>query len=344
MPSSTSSSDPRADSRWRASFALAAVIVIACVGSWEIYCRAHGFVPSVSDDPELWALMRHRANTLGEDAVVLVGSSRMQMDIQRDAFADATGWQPAVQLAVVRGPSVPVLEHLAADPGFRGKVICEVNPVLFFTDTPNIDHMLDPYFAAFREFSFGKQVEQRLSMWFQRHFVTRLPDLAFGELREAWKYGRLPLPSYNAVISEDRFRHGNYSKFLNLKRVNQQNARALDATAPNTLSPSRFAQRLRRIHASVEAIRARGGDVIFVHLPSAHHVIDFERRHWKRSEYWDKLALATNATSIHYEDFPELAGFVPPDGDHLGRAAANAFSTRLGTILVRKGLAPGPSR
>ncbi|MCH7598484.1 MAG: hypothetical protein IH973_01895 [Myxococcales bacterium] len=37
----------------------------------------------------MWALARHRANVHGAESVVLVGSSRMQMDIQQAAFAQA---------------------------------------------------------------------------------------------------------------------------------------------------------------------------------------------------------------------------------------------------------------
>lgn len=341
MPSSTFSSEQHAESNWGASFALAFVIVLACVGSWELFWRNHGFVPSVTDDAGLWALTRYRANALGEDAVVLVGSSRMQMDVQRNALARATGWPPALQLAVVRGPSVPVLENLASDPDFRGTVICEVNPVLFFAETPNVDQMLDSHFQAFREFSIGSHVEQRLSMWFQRSFVTRLPDLALGEIREAARFGQLPRPSYNAVVSENRFRFGDFSKFMNLRRANRQNARRLKASTPKVMEPSRFAERLRLVDSYVEAIRERGGNVVFVRLPSSMHVLEHERRFWKRSDYWDKLVLATNAESVHYEDYPGLRDFVAPDGDHLGQAAAISFTSELGRILVNKGIHVG---
>lgn len=342
MPSSTFSSSGAQRGGWLASWSVALGLVLAGVGSWEVYWRGHGFVSSASDDAGLWALARHRANDLGEDAVVLVGSSRMQMDIRRGAFARATGWRPAIQLAVVRGSSVPVLQSLAEDSNFLGTVICEVNPVLFFADTPNIDRTLDDYFRAFEETSIGTRIEQRLTMAFDSRLVTRLPELAFEPLREAWGYGRLPLPSYNAVISPDRYRTGDYRKFARLKRVNERNARTMASARAKVMSPSRFARRLRELGAAVEAIRARGGDVVFVRLPSAIHVLEFERRFWQRDVFWEPLVLATSAYSVHYEDDPILSAFEPQDGDHLGGRSASLFSERLGRVLVERGIAPGP--
>lgn len=342
MPSSISSSELAPRALWPASWLLAFAIVSACIGSWEVFWRSHEFRPSVTDDAGLWALTRHRANMLGEDAVVLVGSSRMQMDLQRDAFARATGWKPALQLAVIRGPSIPVLENLANDREFRGTVICEVYPVLFFAKTPRIDRMLDDYFRAFEELSLGRRIEQRLSMMFQGNFVTRLPDLSFDRLRRAWQIQRIVLPSYNAVISDDRFRYGDYLKIPNLRKVNQLNAQIYSSTAPTLLKPWELARRLRRVDQFVRQIQARGGQVIFVHLPASLHVLDHELRWWKREDTWDKLAQATSASTIHYLDHPRLSHFDPPDGIHLGRDAADIFSQRLGEILVELSLAPGP--
>jgi len=346
VPSSTSSSDTSSSelaprTLWPASWLLALAIVLACIGSWEGFWRSRDFTPSVTDDAGLWALARHRANRLGEDAVVLVGSSRMQMDLQQAAFARATGWKPALQLAVVRGPSIPVLENLASDPEFRGTVICEVYPTLFFARTPQLDHMLDEYFRAFEEFSVGRRVEQHLSMAFQRSFVTRLPDLAPARLYPAWQRpGRL-LPTYNAVISDDRFRYGDYFKIVNLRAANRANAGIYARTTPKLMTPSEVASRLEFVEELVGQIQSRGGQVIFVHLPASLHVLEYERRWWKRRDTWDRLAATTRASTVHYLDHPGLAMFDPPDGIHLARDAADVFSQRFGEILVELSLAPG---
>ncbi len=342
MPSSTSSSELAPRGQWPSSWLLALVIVLACMGSWEGFWRSRDFTPSVTDDAGLWALARHRANLLGEDAVVLVGSSRMQMDLQRNAFARATGWKPAVQLAVTRGPTIPVLENLASDPRFHGTVICEVYPTLFFAKTPQLDQMLDEHFRAFDESSAAKRIEQRLSMVFQRNFVSRLPDLTPARLYQAWQRPGRMLPTYNAIISDDRFRYGDYFKIANLRAANRRNAEIYEHTTPKLMTPAELTSRLDSVDELVGQIQSRGGQVIFVHLPASFHVLDYERRWWKRRDTWDKLAETTRASAVHYLDYPSLAVFKPPDGIHLARDAADVFSQRFGEILVELSLAPGP--
>jgi len=313
------------------------------VGGWETFWRTHDFEPTLADDAQLWARTRARANELADTAIVLVGSSRMQMDIQQAGFARATGWPPALQLAVVRGPSYPVLADLAQDERFRGVAVVEINPVLFFAHTPNIDRMLEGHIAAFESLTPGARVEQRLAMLFQSSFVTRLPDLGVEPLSRAWSFGRLPLPSYNASVSEDRFRSGDYLKIKNLPAANRANARLMRSTTPRVLEPSQLAERLRAVDGFVRAIRERGGDVVFVHLPSSLHVLEYEERWWPRERSWDLLAEATEAPAVHYLDHPTLRSFDPPDGDHLGRDAADLFSERFGAVLVSLGIAPGPA-
>ena len=357
VPSSTSSSsrpaggagqsagrDSPLPSLWPGSWALAIALVVLVLGSWEAYWRTREFVPSLSDDGSLWALTRVRVNRQGGDAVVLVGSSRMQMNVHQETFAVTTGWEPALQLAVVSGASVPVLRSLAEDEEFRGTAIVEINPVLFFARTPRIDHEMVDYVEIFEDWSVPKEIEQRLRMILQRNLISRLPKLAPEKLWKKRRRLRGPRPGYNDVVTEDRFRYGDYRKFRDLPNANRRNAKLVAETTPNRLVPASFELRYANVARWVEQIRERGGRVIFVRLPSAIFVRESESRWFPRMEYWDRFADVVSAPTLHYLDYPRLARFNPPDGDHLGKSDAIRFSRVLGEILVRKGLAPGPAK
>ncbi|MBW2273677.1 MAG: hypothetical protein JRG96_10420 [Deltaproteobacteria bacterium] len=322
---------------------MALLLIMGSVLIWETGWRAIGFEPSVTDDAGLWALARERAAGLGPEGVVLVGSSRMQMAIHRELFAEVTGWEPPVQLAVVRGPSFPVLRSLAEDSGFRGSVLCEVNPVLFFARTPWMERAIEEYVAVYAEFGLAKRVEQRLRMQVQQLLVARLPALSPSSFAKKLRQRDIPVPGYNDLITPDRFRYGDYGEFSNLETGNRVNALELDRARPKYFEPGEWATRMAELAGWVETIRSRGGQVIFVRLPSTIFVRDFEQQWFPRVNFWDPFAAEIGAPAIHFEDHAQLAGLTPADGEHLDVEGAMGFSRALGDILVRLDLVPGPA-
>jgi hypothetical protein len=66
------------------------------------------------------------------DATVLVGASRILFDVQLPVWQRIAGERP-IQLALEGTSPMPVLEDLANDPDFTGKLVVGVAPVLFFT-------------------------------------------------------------------------------------------------------------------------------------------------------------------------------------------------------------------
>lgn len=340
MRSSPSSSDRS----WIASWWVAVAIVVVVLAAWEVHWRARGFEPSVNDDKDLWAFTRRRASALGEAGVVLVGSSRMQMGIHRDAFAEVTGWEPAVQLAVVRGTSAPVLRSLARDDRFRGTVLCEINPDFFFARTPDLDESMRGYVAHYEGFTRVDGIEQRLRMSVQEQLVARLPALAPAAIWRAIHEQRTPLPGFNTVVTRDRFRYGDYRKVRNLEAVIRSKARMLAAYSPPVLPPPALDARIGALERAAAAIRDRGGEVVYLRLPTAAPVRRHEARWFPRRRFWDRLVVQVNGPAIHYQDYPELSDFRPPDGEHLGADEAVRHSRKLGEILVRLGIAPGRTR
>ena len=124
MPSSISSSSDRLPrGKWVLSWSAALVIVALVAGSWETLLRVRGLgIASVDDTAQLWATERERAATLGTNAMILVGASRMQMDVDLATLRQYTTKTP-VQLAISAAPFMPVLESLADDDRVVGDVI-----------------------------------------------------------------------------------------------------------------------------------------------------------------------------------------------------------------------------
>ncbi len=320
-----------------------AVVVLTLAG-WEFFWRANGFEPSLHDDAMLWARSREQATAQRESAVVLVGSSRMQMGIHRKTLSRATGWPRAIQLAMVRGPSIPVLRHLAADEGFRGMVLCEISLPLFFGQTEGFVHEVEAIVQAYDERTYPQRFEHRLAMVLQGSLVTRLSPLSPTVIRNAVWFGQMPRPRYEGVIGEDRFRYADYAKVASVPALHRRIRNELAQSDPVPATEEMLEARFAEVEAMRGAIRARGGDVVFVRLPSHAMVLERETKWYPRAQYWDRFAAQTRAQWIHYRDDAVLAQILPPDGDHLGVHQAQKFTRRLGEILVRRGIAPGAPR
>ena len=59
---------------------------------------------------------------------------------------------------------------------------------------------------------------------------------------------------------------------------------------------------------AVDAIRAHGGEVVFVRAPSAGLYYESEQAGIPRAKTWDRLLRETGSFGIHFEDYPDDAG------------------------------------
>src|ERR1700693_1303766 len=97
---------------WGKVWLITLLLFLGFLGAWEAFWRFQRFKPSLNDDPGLWALARKRASQGGQSTVALIGASRIQLDINLDAFAALTSTRP-LQLAIDGASLIPVLRHLS---------------------------------------------------------------------------------------------------------------------------------------------------------------------------------------------------------------------------------------
>ena len=83
-------------------------------------------------------------------------------------------------------------------------------------------------------------------------------------------------------------------------------------------------------------IRARGGQVIFVRMPTSEPLWTRQARAYPRADYWDRFAAASGSPTIHFADYPSLSCFECPDYSHLDASDAPAFSHALGRVVMEK--------
>src|ERR1700742_4922865 len=114
---------------------LMTIIVVVFISAWELHLRANGTIATYDEGKEQWA--DKRAKVYDSRATVFIGSSRIKYDLDIDTWQKLTG-RRAIQLAMEGNSPVPILENLAADPRFNGKLVIDVteNPFFLPDDAP----------------------------------------------------------------------------------------------------------------------------------------------------------------------------------------------------------------
>ena len=360
MHSSTSNSDgpekwpetywkrPIPTAHWLGVSLLTILVVLGFVICWETYWRLEGYEPSLEETAELWSRLRDRAATGHPDEVAYTGSSRIQFDLDLDVWEQDYGSPRPIGLPKVGTNPRPFLTDIANDPGFRGLLLVGVTEGLFFTPD-----QAPPAGEARRYLDYRKnrplsaRADYMLSVPIQSGLASMNgEDLTLSMLlRKSWlklpnregAYIMPDFPPYLARIHPDR-RH---KMWYRCERDPELQHKVQQVWLPwFRMGPPLAGEPLDAIMASVRAdvdkIRSRGGEVVFLRLPSSGELREIERERWPREAYWDRLLAETGAPGVHFEDYPELNGFECPEWSHLTRADAVTFTRNLIPILRQK--------
>lgn len=317
---------------------LFAVMLIA----WEWHWRMFGVEPGYRNSNGQWAQQRRRINAGEGDATVLIGSSRVLFDLQLPVWERLTGERP-IQLALEGTSPVPILEDLAADPDFTGRLLIGVAPVLFFSDFSRRVDVL-PYY---RHQSPAQRAGQWLSMQLEPVLAFYDSDFALSTVvrRQPWpvRAGAPPEVEVRKLSITDADRN---TRMWN-KVEDDPAYRALTRDIWKRLLTSRpppppaaaIALREKQIDRAVAAIaklHARDVPVLFLRPPSAGLWLQIERGAFPRVETWDPLLARTGAPGIHFEDYSQLQGYELPEWSHLSASEADRFTAALVPIIQRE--------
>ena len=308
---------------------IGAAVFAAGEASW----RLTGFRPAHSD---LLAFDRvYRAARDSSNAVALIGSSRVLCDLDpRILKRELPKWD-FYQLAVNGSSALLMLENLAQDATFRGHVLCEFIMAQFMDEYP------------FRENDFHQlqyvQLTQRrpfldfLQTWF---FETLSQHSALVAVK-GWDFIgvlRTRLPSIvrnRAESSSALFPEGVHrdDRFLGLNRRGKDNSRAIARWAQITGSRGKGSNGLQRVASWVEAIRRRGGNVVFIRMPVSGSLKRIEDETYPDRDRFIQSLAGSAINIIESAKEPSLSGFECSDESHLDADDAGRFSAALAHIL-----------
>ena len=353
MHSSTSSFERRTpDQPWGQIALVAVLLTLVAFAAWEIRARSKGYVGGFDDTMDIWAGWR---NSVKPDSVVIIGDSRPLFDLDLNTLEGAFGKRP-IQLAIAGSSCFPVLQDLANDESFRGDVIVSLVPIMYFTPgSPLMKTSVD---------ALQRRRTQSPSQWFSNQVYMLVDEWVASfnmeDLNLANLLLDLPIPNREGSLVPPRFppcfqvmdRDRRTWMLKACEEVGGPMQQAVVASwqrlfvepPPPTWVPAEAFREMmgKEIEGmygatvtAVEKIRARGGRVVFVRFPHTGWLKEVESHATPRGPTWDRVLAETRAPGIHFEDYPELAGFDCPEWSHLSASDSVEFTKRLAPHLKR---------
>ena len=334
MSSSTSSSKRVP---WTQIWIVALLTVVAVGGAWEYTLREARLGPEYIDNRTLWADTRHRLNREGADAIALLGASRHQRAIDINMMASTLD-RPVYQLSVEGTSALPTLENLAADPRFRGTIIYSIAPAFSFNRRLSKLEGGDQskWIRFYADQSWVQRAEQRLRLLFQGALASRSPDAAIPRVMASVREtGGMPAPDFKVVFG-DRSVHANYEVLAG----RGDRAGIVDLYLKNSepYNEAEFQTVVDYFATLVRLLRQKGCQVFVLRLPSDRQVVELEQRLFPKPAFWGTLERQVDASFVHFEDYPELAGYLSEDGSHIDSERRDEFTKQLLQVLRSNGL------
>ncbi len=348
MPSSTSSSDipyrEIPDQPWLPLLLIAAGAVIIALVFWEQLARSMHHEPGsyLGGFDAMWAEERRKLDQEDHDIrVVLTGSSRLLWAADLDILEDEFGHRP-LQLALPGTSPALMVQDVVNNTDFDGLMLVGVTPGLFNwlgegffggealrryrAESPSewagtqIDHVLNEHIGFLDEaFDLFKLLER----------YTALPVRPGSKnlMQEDWKLGNVFADRQTDMWAPVEIR----GSFDNTQVTNFWTP----GLAPERMrSPEEMAGMAEATIAFfaplIETLHARGGDMVFIRMPSDGLYLQRDLESDHRNNLWLPMVAGFDAAVINSMDHPELSSELDiPEWSHVSRASQDLWSSRI---------------
>lgn len=325
---------------------LALLLIVTSVVSWEFYLRDKALPDSYDDGEELWSDKRAMVYEPADKATVIIGSSRNKYDFDIETWYSITG-DHLIQLSLEGNSPLHVLDDLANDNAFKGKLIIDVTEGLFFSTKPENNEEPKKRITYYHQRSPAQRFSFEVNHFLESQFVFldknnfSLNALLSG-IKLANRPGVFVFPDFPLEFERVTFGRQDImmDKFLvdtnlqNMVKGNWDFFRKMNKEPP--ASGAKLDSILTTVKTNCDKIKNRGGEIIFVRTPSSGPYLAGEKKGFPRLQYWDKLLSITNCPGIHFEDYPAIDHFQCPEFSHLNHSDAIIFTKNIIIILEKE--------
>lgn len=337
------------ENSWQVIVISALIVSLLALVGWEYLARSmhHTVGTYQSGNERMWAAERNKLDKKNDIKVVLTGSSRTLWGFDFNIINDEIGIKP-LQLALPgTGPAL-FAKDVVENTDFSGLLIVGVAPFLFnrmdegFFGQGALDAYLKPSPSKYT----GSIIHDFLSNYF-----GFLDDaFALPELME--RYSDLPVRKDSKKLMEEIWKLGNYyegrltemwapveevGSFDNTQMTNFWIG-GLKRTPPTAEKIQKMAQTSIDFYKPlIKQIRERGGDIVFVRMPSSGEYLNFDLKTDYYNNMWKPMIEGLDVVGLNTMDYPELSTELEtPEWSHLSRKSQDHFSRIVFDYLDRE--------
>tara|TARA_B100000029_G_scaffold240283_1_gene237455 strand:- start:67 stop:1140 length:1074 start_codon:yes stop_codon:yes gene_type:complete len=323
-----------------------ASIILVLLTAVEMTARQRGDQVNFPFTSDMWVGQWYRLDSLPDNQTVFIGASRVQFGLIVNEWERQTGVRPLL-LAWPGSPPGLILQELAKRQSFKGTVICGIAPPFSFVSPRFPVHdwtQRNLAEAAVLKTSLAFHLSYQAQYFLKPRFRC-LNDAAFSPI--AMLYERWPIPNREGLLTPLIFPFGatrdgdmqmRFTDEMETNKKKQEFIARIQKASHLRLAhygPANTDSLIRQYTEDVSTIEKRGGKVIFLRPPSDGHFRAFEKEHYPREQYFDRLVKASGCYGIHFEDHAELRDFRCVETSHLSKRDGIEFTKRVVEILQR---------
>lgn len=342
MPSSTSNSNDRVpNAPYGRLWGLTLLIAFAFLFGLEMLWRSMGHLPSVTDDMLLWSYYRSQVYSKnGNKRIVILGSSRSMLGVVPEVLNRYFPSNWAIHLAVDGHNPYATFKDLAEDPNFDGIILFDATEKAFFPGNQRAQEEWVQYYKKI--WSSWSRFEKIMNMHIRVFLQSRLVIFSsWLNLRQLSIY-HFNIPPAYYYFRPDRYRPAFYYSRMTPEQLEEHRRRRLEIAGSRLSVPTpemeqEFEEILRdQVKPLVDKLRAKGGEIIFLRMPTCGEHWEIDESQFPKEQFWDKIQPITGAVAIHFKDYESLSYFDCPDYSHLDATEAPEFTANLAVAMQER--------
>lgn len=326
----------------KVTFILSFIATISLITIAEYTLRSQDFYPSHQFSLTDWARLRLSANSNSEKNIVFVGASRILLGIDSDYFSQQYKGYKIINLAVNGRSGSGTLLNLIKDKNFKGTIIFSTTPFSLRKESLSRQDKWINAYKKLKDHNTYKEDEIEFKLTSFKHDLAIFHPLLNFKLLAANKliYNKDFNRPY-IFVRRDRFLDARISSLPQdtLDKMRRKTLNNFKSSIENTsqISSEQWEKQIIEIYSDpIKEFIKRGGNLIFIKMPSDREHLNLEFETYPRKLFWDKLSsILKGVHTIHFQDLVGINKIKTYDGVHLDNTQKKIFTPYFVTYLKK---------